>query len=331
MKKLLLVVNPKAGKTIIRNDFFEIILKFSEAGYNVNVYPTKGPGDAARVVREEGAEYDLVVCAGGDGTLENTVEGYMTMGENKTPIGYIPVGTTNDFARSLRISRKPLEAVSQIINGSENLVDVGKFDDDYFIYIAAFGIFTDISYTTNQSLKKVMGHTAYIVEALKNIINYKAFTIEAELDEALITGEYIFGMVTNSFSVGGFRTIGAKHIILDDGRFDCLFIRKPQNPIELKQIITSVVTNNIDNEMFFQKKASKVIVRCEEEIPWTIDGEFGGKKKEVFIENIQKSVAIYLEEEYVPDGLANKEDNYMEFDEMYYTNDSDDDYIDSWK
>ena len=169
MKRLLFIINPKAGRTAIRNDLFEIIMVFSQAGYEVVTYPTQGPEDAERKVRVDGEDYDLIVCAGGDGTLDNTVCGYSKMGHKKVPLGYIPVGTTNDFARSLRISRKPIEAANQIVNGKCTKVDIGQFADKSFIYIAAFGIFTDVSYNTNQSLKKAIGHSAYIIEGIKNI------------------------------------------------------------------------------------------------------------------------------------------------------------------
>lgn len=348
MKKLLFIINPKAGRTAIKNDLFEIIMTFSKAGYEVVTYPTTGPEDAERKVCADGADYDLIVCAGGDGTLENTVCGYMKMGVNKVPLGYIPAGTTNDFARSLKISRKPLEAAKQIVNGEQSLIDVGRFDDKYFIYIAAFGIFTDISYSTNQSLKKIMGHSAYIVEALKNIANYRGFKLEAEFDNALVSGEYIYGMITNSFSVAGFKIRGAKHVVLDDGKFDCLFIKMPQNANELQQIITALLTNNIaGNELFFECKASKVVIRSETAIPWTLDGEFGGSRKEVTIYNQEKAIVIYLENQAEQGGISedaseiaaartvfdadiDEEAQQDAFDNLTYDADIDDDYYDSW-
>lgn len=321
--KLLFIINPKAGRTAIRNDLFEIIMTFSNAGYEVVTYPTKGPDDAERKVREEGNQYDLIVCAGGDGTLENTVCGYMNMGEKKVPIGYIPVGTTNDFARSLKISRKPIEAAKQIVEGNMEYLDTGKFNDKFFIYIAAFGIFTDISYSTKQSLKKVMGHSAYILEAVKNIMNYRTYELEAELDGSVVTGEYIYGMVTNSFSVAGFKIRGSKHVILDDGKFDCLLVRKPQNPSELQQIISALLTNDMyGNEMFFQKKASKVVIRSKQEIPWTLDGEFGGAVKEVTIENLKKQVGICIGKSEETNGIVERSE-----DSIYPEND---DYADAW-
>lgn len=334
LKRLLFIFNPKAGKTAIKTEFFEIILTFSRAGYEVVTYPTTGPDDAERKVREDGANYDLIVCAGGDGTLENTVSGYMQMGEKKVPIGYIPVGTTNDFARSLKISRKPLEAAYQIVNGETSLIDVGQFEDKYFIYIAAFGIFTDISYNTKQSLKKVMGHSAYVIEAFKNVANYKSYHIEADLDGKVVTGEYIYGMITNSFSVAGFKIRGAKHVILDDGKFDCLFVKAPKTVNELQQILTAVLYNNIeDNEMFFECKANRVEIKSTTPIPWTLDGEYGGEKDSVCITNIKQAVGIVMSKheelasyDDADDEIAASIDDEMS-NELTYS--SEDEY-DSW-
>ncbi len=344
-KKLLFIINPKAGRTAIKNELFEIIMVFSNAGYEVVTYPTTGPEDAERKICADGAEYDLIVCAGGDGTLENTVCGYMKMGEKKVPIGYIPVGTTNDFARSLKISRKPIEAAREIVSGKETFIDVGMMEDKYFIYIAAFGIFTDISYSTNQSLKKVMGHSAYIVEALKNITSYHGFKLEADFDGKHVSGEYIYGMVTNSFSVAGFKIRGAKHVVLDDGKFDCLFIKMPQNAVELQQILTALLSNDIDgNEMFFECKASQVRIQSETPISWTLDGEFGGEWTEVNIQNRQKAIGMFLGQTSELEGIqaehdeiavteqdkAHEKPEEQEENALVYDADVEDDYFDSW-
>ncbi len=341
MKKLLFIINPKAGRTAIKNDLFEIIMTFSNAGYEVVTYPTTGPDDAERKVIADGADYDMIVCAGGDGTLDNTVCGYMAMGDKKVPIGYIPVGTTNDFARSVGLSRKPLEAANQIMNGELTYIDVGRLDDKPFIYIAAFGLFTDISYTTNQNLKKFMGHSAYVVEAVKNIVNIHPYTISAQIDGAYVTGEYIYVMITNSFSVAGFKLRGAKHVVLDDGKFDCLFVKMPRTPQELQQIVTAFLTNDIDdtNPMFYSAKASKIVIECDEEIPWTVDGEFGGNRKTATIINEKQAIGIYLnkgyEEGVVLDELAITDElpdtkNESESDVDQENIFDSEDYFDAW-
>lgn len=295
MKRLLFIINPKAGRTAIKGDLFEIIMTFAEAGYEVTTYPTTGPEDAERKVAADGKDYDMIVCAGGDGTLDNTVCGYRKLCDHKIPLGYIPVGTTNDFARSLRISRKPIEAAKQIVEGKCTKIDVGQFADKSFIYIAAFGIFTDVSYNTNQNLKKAIGHSAYIVEAIRNIGTCKGFSLTAKFDEKVITGKYLYGMITNTLSVGGFKLRGAKHVVLDDGKFDCLFIRVPSNPMELQQILSGLLQNDVEgNEMFFACKASKVVVDGVDDIAWTLDGEFGGSMKHVEIQNDCQALDIML-------------------------------------
>lgn len=322
MKKLLFIVNPKAGKTAVKNDLFDIIMTFSKAGYEVITHPTTGPDDAEKTVIEEGNKYDLIVCAGGDGTIENTVCGYMKMGDKKVPLGYIPAGTTNDFARSLKISRKPIEAANQIITGDVSHIDVGRMQDKYFIYIAAFGMFTDISYNTKQSLKKIMGHSAYIVEAIKNIANFRSFKLEADIDGKTVTGEYIYGMFTNSFSVAGFKVRGIKHVILDDGKFDGLLVKKPQNPAELQQIISAFLMNDFgesgESDIFFRFTASKIKFKSEIPIPWTLDGEFGGEYTEGELVVEKQAVGIYTKR---TNGIVNggeiavSEEDFLDYDD----------------
>lgn len=295
MKKLLFVVNPKAGKTAIKDSLFEIIEIFSNEGYDVLVYPTKGPNDASRIVIERGNQYDLIVCAGGDGTLDNIVEGYMQM-DKVVPLGYIPSGSTNDFARSIKISKNPIEAAKSIMNGSIKYVDVGKFGETHFVYVAAFGIFTNVSYQTPQNLKNIMGHIAYILEGIKNITNVDSYDIEAQFDGSVVSGEYIFGMITNTLSVGGFRALGTKYMEFDDGMFECLLVRKPQNIADLQKVITSLLTGRIDEDNFFTIKASKVQIKSLKEISWTLDGEFGGVAKEVEIHNLKRVLPIIVDE-----------------------------------
>ena len=305
MKHLLFIINPNAGKSAIRNDLFDIIQIFQSGGYEVVTYFTTGPDDAERKVITDGAAYDLIVCAGGDGTLNNTIRGYMSMGEKKTPIGYIPVGTTNDFAKSLNISFKPVEAAQQIMRGEDTGIDVGSFAEKNFIYIAAFGVFTDISYNTKQSLKKAIGHSAYIVEAVRNFMNYKPFTMRATFDDKVISGDYIYGMVTNSLSVAGFKIRGTKHVVFDDGKFDCMFIRMPTTVEEMQKAITGMLTNNItDDDIFFRTKAAHVKIESEQVIPWTIDGEFGGDYESVEIVNHQKAVSLRIDREAAPGNLG---------------------------
>ncbi|MBQ9608217.1 MAG: YegS/Rv2252/BmrU family lipid kinase [Lachnospiraceae bacterium] len=323
-KRLLFIINPNAGRTAIKNDLFEIILIFSRAGYEVTTYPTKDAGDAERKVIADGSKYDLIVCAGGDGTLENTVSGYMKMGDDKVSLGYIPCGSTNDFARTVAIPPNKIQAAKDIVEGSPKCLDVGQFADKYFIYIASFGVFTEVSYGTDQSLKKVMGHAAYVIEGIKDLANIKAYKLEADFDGKSVSGEFIFGMITNSLSVGGFKLRGSKHVVLDDGKFDCLLVRKPENVTDVQRILTQVLTNNIEDkdEIFYITKASKVVIKSEEAIKWTLDGEFGGELNDVTIINHQKVLNLCLNGEYSLDEAE-------ESDESTFA-DYGDDFEDGW-
>lgn len=297
MDKLLFVINPKAGKTTIKDDLFNIIEIFSKAGYRVEVYPTKGPGDAEKYVEKSGRKYDLIVCAGGDGTLDNTVTGILKLEKKihtRIPVGYIPCGTTNDLARSLKISRNPVDAALGIVNGDACEMDIGSLGEKFFVYVAAFGVFTDVSYNTSQKLKNILGHSAYVLEAFKNITNMKTYNINAEFDDKTVTGEYIYGQISNSLSVGGFRAIGTKHMSFCDGKFECLLIRKPQNPAELSRILYSIVTNEMDDELIFYEKAKRIVIESDVEIPWALDGEYGGEYLKSEIINNQKAFSIML-------------------------------------
>ena len=339
-KRLLFIINPNAGKTAIKDSLFEIIMVFSEAGYEVVTYPTTGPTDAERKVVADGADYDLIVCAGGDGTLENTVSGYMLMGEKKIPLGYIPCGSTNDFARTVDIPSNKVKAAKDIVNGTPRFLDVGQFAEKFFIYIASFGVFTEVSYSTNQSLKKVMGHSAYVVEGLTDLANIKVYNLNIEFDKETISGEFIFGMVTNSLSVGGFKLRGTKHVILDDGKFDCLFVRKPEKIADVQRLLTQVLTNNIkdDNPLIYMTKSSKVVVKSDDEIKWTLDGEFGGAHKEVEIINHQKALKICLNGEYYLEEAIEEFEPEDDMDNDGIPDDSDestfadygDDFEDGW-
>lgn len=295
-KKLLFVYNPHAGKAQIRSNLLDIIDIFTKAGYVVTARPTQKTGDATRTVMGDIDEYDLVVCSGGDGTLDETVTGMMKR-ENRLPIGYVPAGTTNDFARSLKISGNMQKAAMDIVSGKEFACDVGSFNDDIFVYVAAFGIFTDVSYETNQQMKNVLGHLAYVLEGAKRISSIPSYHLRIEHDGEMLEGDYMFGMITNSRSVGGFKNITGRDVKLDDGLFEVTLIKMPFNMIELNLIITSLVGNKIHGDYMQNFKTASLFIEADEEIPWTLDGEFGGEHKEVLIRNEKQALRLM-----VPDG-----------------------------
>ena len=303
MKKLLFVYNPRAGKEMLKPRLSDVLDIFVKAGYEVTVHPTQAYRDAYYQIKEyEVGKYDLIACSGGDGTIDEVATGMMQrreMGKDVVPVGYIPAGTTNDFAKSLHIPRKPLAAADNAVKGVPFPCDIGKFNDSVFVYIAAFGIFTDVSYETDQAVKNVLGHMAYILEGAKRIFNIPSYKIKVEHDGEVIEDEFIFGMVTNSRSVGGFSNMVGKNIVFDDGLFEVTLIKTPKNPIALQEIIAALLIEQVDTKHMYTFKTKKITFDSVEEIPWTLDGEFGGEQDYVEIENVQKAMEIMVPENHV--------------------------------
>lgn len=303
MKKLLFVYNPRAGKEMLKPRLSDVLDIFVKAGYEVTVHPTQAYRDAYYQIKEyEVGKYDLIACSGGDGTIDEVATGMMKrreMGKDVVPVGYIPAGTTNDFAKSLHIPRKPLAAADNAVKGVPFPCDIGKFNDSVFVYIAAFGIFTDVSYETDQAVKNVLGHMAYILEGAKRIFNIPSYKIKVEHDGEVIEDEFIFGMVTNSRSVGGFSNMVGKNIVFDDGLFEVTLIKTPKNPIALQEIIAALLIEQVDTKHMYTFKTKKITYDSVEEIPWTLDGEFGGEQDYVEIENAQKAMEIMVPENHV--------------------------------
>ncbi len=295
MKKLLFVVNGHSGKGQIKNKLLDIIDIMIKEGYHVQVHTTQEREDATKVVREQAKYYDLVVCSCGDGTLDEAVTGMM-QSEVRTPLGYIPAGSTNDFANSLEIPKDMIQAAKTAVLGVPFSCDVGEFNGDYFIYVAAFGIFTDVSYATSQELKNALGHVAYILEGAKRLYTIKTYHMRVEYDGNEIEGDFLLGMITNSTSVGGFKNMTGKDVKLDDGMFEVTLIHKPKNIIELNTIIASLTNLKDETDLIDSFRAESVKFYSEEEIPWTLDGEFGGDHKEVQIKDHCKAVDIMINE-----------------------------------
>lgn len=294
-KKLLFVFNPHSGKAQIKNQLLEIVDTMVKADYEVTIYPTQKAGDAREKVQEEAGEYDLVVCSGGDGTLDEAVTGMMNRKE-KIPLGYIPAGSTNDFATSLGIPKEMEKAAYAAVNGRCFPCDVGAFNSDFFVYVAAFGLFTEVSYKTSQEWKNVLGHAAYILEGAKCLHDIPSFMMQVQYDNGRIQDEFIYGMITNSTSVGGFKGMTGKDVLLDDGLFEVTLIKKPRNPIELNEIIASLINLVDDTDMVYSFKSSEVHFLSQKEIPWTLDGEFGGNHTEVMVRNMKQAMNIMVEQ-----------------------------------
>ena len=291
-KKMLFIYNPRAGKSQIRSNLLDMIDIFVKAGYEVTAYPTQAQGDGIKAVTERQiGYYDMIACSGGDGTLDEVVTGMMQC-EKRLPIGYVPAGTTNDFAGSLGIPRSMEKAARVIVDGRSFRCDVGGFNENIFVYIAAFGLFTDVSYETRQDMKNVLGHMAYVLEGMRKLSKVKSYAMKVTSGDKVIKGDFIFGMITNSLSVGGFKKITGDNVKLDDGVFEVTLIKRPGNPVELNTIMAAMVNRNIDTDLMECFTASDLQIESEEEIAWTLDGEFGGRHSRVEIRNYKQALEI---------------------------------------
>lgn len=292
MKRILFIVNPCSGKGLIKNRLLEILNIFNEAGFLPSVYITQGKLDAVRAVKELGADMDMVVCSGGDGTLSETVSGMMQL--KKRPLmGYIPAGSTNDFAESLSVSSNMKTAAANLAVGNRMMIDIGHFNQDkYFVYVAGFGAFTEVSYLTPQGRKNLLGHQAYMLEGVKSLSNIKSYPMRVEADDFTMEGDFIFGMVTNTISVGGFKGLMPSDSALNDGLFEVLMIRTPKTPMDLTNIVSYLFLKEEENEYVHKFKTSYLHILAKEPMDWVLDGEFGGSHTEVFVENLTKQIEI---------------------------------------
>ena len=291
-QKLLFIFNPYAGKGQIKNHLVDIVDLMVKAGFEVTIYTTQAQADATRKVVEDGARYDRIVCSGGDGTLDEVMTGLMQEKMN-IPIGYIPAGSTNDFANSLGIPKEMIKAAERAVGENRFPCDIGDFNSDTFVYVAAFGLFTEVSYKTSQQLKNIFGHVAYIMEGVKQLRDIPSFRMQVEYDGKVFQDEFIYGMVTNSVSVGGFKGMTGNDVKLDDGLFEVTLIRNPKNPIELNEILACLTNMIDDSDLIYSFKTSTVHITAREEVPWTLDGEFGGAHQEVVIRNLKQRVEIF--------------------------------------
>lgn len=291
-QKLLFIFNPYSGKGQIKNHLVDIVDVMVKAGYEVTIYTTQERADATRKVMEEAKRYDRIVCSGGDGTLDEVMTG-LIQSQSQTPVGYIPAGSTNDFANSLGIPKEMVQAARVAVGTNAFPCDIGDFNKDTFVYVAAFGLFTEVSYKTSQQLKNLFGHVAYIMEGAKRLHDIPSYNMQVEYEGRLFQDEFIYGMVTNSVSVGGFKGMTGPDVKLDDGVFEVTLIKKPRNPIELNEILACLTNMIDDSDMIYSFKTSEVKITAREQVAWTLDGEFGGEHSEVIIRNLNKRVTIF--------------------------------------
>ena len=290
-KTLLFIVNPRAGKTKSSAPLFDAVATFGRAGYLVRVMLTQAAGDAARFAARWGGDYDLVVCAGGDGTLNETLSGLMQL-ENRPPVGYLPNGSTNDFAASLRIPSSVQQAARAVVEGTPHPLDLGAHNDRYFSYVASFGAFTKASYSASQETKNALGHFAYILEGIKNLDSLRPYRCAVDADGERFEGEFIFGAVCNSTSLGGLVKLDPSRVRMDDGKFELLLLRMPKTALDLQNLITAMTRMQYDYPGVILRHVRRVTLTTEENLPWSLDGEYCPSAPRVEIENLPAAIQL---------------------------------------
>lgn len=293
LKRLAFIYNASAGKSRISPQVSDIADIFVKGGYEPCILPTQSKFFCRDYIAENAPRFDVVAVSGGDGTLNEAVNGLMRTEEGKRPLlGYIPSGSTNDFAASAGLEKGFLSAAEAIAKGNARPLDVGRFNDKYFAYVAAFGAFTDVAYTTSQQFKNIFGHAAYILEGIKRISAIKPHKMKVVTKEGEIEGEFIYGMVSNTVSVGGMKALPEEEVDLNDGLFEVILVNPIETPSDLNQLITDFANKSAESRVYRFFKAQRLEFVSEEDLSWTLDGEFGGAHSRVEIENIHSAVRL---------------------------------------
>ncbi len=294
MKKLLMIINPGAGRGGIGNNLFSVIDLFTEKGYRVEVHSTQQEGDATRFISLHGGEFDRIVCCGGDGTVNEVVAGMHTL-KAPPPLGIIPSGTTNDFSHTIGMPKQPLQAAQVICDSDLSFCDIGKLNGRPFVYVAAFGLFTALTYSTPQQNKQIFGPAAYVVEGIKDLQKLSPVQIRLQHDGGVIEGEYLICMITNTVSVAGFRRMFENVAALDDGRFEITLISRPSNVNDLQKIVNVLLSlESIDNDVdcLTVLNSSSIKIESRDGVDWTIDGQNAGFHKTAEIEVVKHAIEI---------------------------------------
>lgn len=284
MKRMLFIMNSHAGQRKAKRFLSDILTIFNRAGYEVLVHMTAGTGDATRVAEEKAGSVDMVVCCGGDGTFNETVTGVYRSGAGVC-VGYIPAGSTNDFAASLGLPMDPVQAARDIVAGTPEPFDLGSFNGRYFTYVASFGAFTRVSYATPQSLKNALGHTAYLLGGIQEVSQIHNEHVRLEIDGEIVEDDFIFGAICNSTSLGGLLNLNPEKVDMRDGLFETMLVRKPRNLVEISECIQVVQNQTYNCAMITFRTASHIRVWPDPEMPWTLDGERADGCAEIEVKN----------------------------------------------
>lgn len=293
MKRNLIIINPCSGKKRANKYMTDIVDVFTKGGYMSTVLTTTQRGDGTLYAAEYAGDFDLVTCIGGDGTFNEVVAGLLES-KSGTPIGYIPAGSTNDFASSLGLSSGIVTAAKDIVVGETIPLDIGSFNGRKFSYVASFGAFTQASYATPQSVKNMLGHLAYILEGVTSLTSIKPEHMIIETEDNVYEDDYIFGAVSNSTSLAGILTLDPEYVDMGDGLFELLLVKSPKNLIDLTEIVHMLTTQNYDSGMLTFVNSDRFRVHASEDTPWSLDGEYQEGASEIFIENLHNAINLVI-------------------------------------
>ena len=295
MKKMLFIMNPYAGMRKANRYVTDIISIFNRADYEVTVHMTSGTGDSERIAERMAPNVDVVVCAGGDGTFSEAVNGILKSGAD-VPIGYIPCGSTNDFAHALKLSTNVVQAARDIVEGVPAYYDIGQFNDRHFTYVASFGAFTKASYNTPQNIKNALGHTAYLLSGISELSQLRREHVRIETEDQVIEDSFLFGAICNSTSVGGILTLDPKQVDMADGKFELLLIRYPKDLLEVPECILALQTKKYNSAMITFLSTSSLTITADPDMSWTVDGEKGQGAQTIQVQNLHHAIRLIKRE-----------------------------------
>ncbi len=287
LKRMLLIINPVAGKGLAQKYTFPLVSFFTKKGYIVTVHPTDSSSDNNKAfIKKNVRSYDIVVCCGGDGTLNETISGIIAAKSSK-PLGYIPLGTTNDFAKTLGIPSSPLKAANAIVKEKIKKIDCGSFNGKSFVYVAAMGAFTQASYGATPAEKRYLGSLAYMLKGVESLVNLKPFHLKAKIGDSIVEGDYLYASVSNATSLGGIFKLDPAKVKVDDGLFEFVLVKAPSNLTEKGKLLTGLITDSLNSEYVDLRYSNEIKIKLNSPMPWSLDGESGGEYKEIIISNLK--------------------------------------------